>query len=218
MRFIHRLHCISKRSPHGLCSVRISSKNTYNSGIIIADIYSMPHGCAVWPAYWLLGGGTWPAGGEIDIIEGVNTQTANQVTLHSTSGCTFNPSPPATANNSTGGPIEAFTGHVINTMCVSTATSNAGCAVTDPTPTSYGHAHNDAAGGVRATLIDDSGVSNWFFPRGQIPDSIQSGNPDPTTFGAPTMFVSGDDCPVSDHFNNMQIIFDTTICGDWAGS
>lgn len=52
-------------------SVRISSKNTYSSGLIIADIYAMPHGCSVWPAFWMVGS-DWPNNGEIDILEGVN--------------------------------------------------------------------------------------------------------------------------------------------------
>jgi hypothetical protein len=33
-------------------SVRISSKKTYSTGLIIADIYAMPHGCGTWPAFW----------------------------------------------------------------------------------------------------------------------------------------------------------------------
>lgn len=52
-------------------SVRIQSKNTYSTGLIVADIYAMPHGCSVWPAYWLVGP-DWPNNGELDIIEGVN--------------------------------------------------------------------------------------------------------------------------------------------------
>lgn len=52
-------------------SVRISSKATYSSGLVIADIAAMPHGCSVWPAFWMVGS-DWPNHGEIDIIEGVN--------------------------------------------------------------------------------------------------------------------------------------------------
>ena len=51
-----------------LFRVRITSKKTYNSGtLFLADIYSMPHGCATWPAYWTVGP-DWPNGGEIDIL------------------------------------------------------------------------------------------------------------------------------------------------------
>ena len=52
-----------------ILSVRISSKKKYTGGLFIADIYSMPHGCSVWPAYWSIGAGKdWPLAGEIDII------------------------------------------------------------------------------------------------------------------------------------------------------
>jgi hypothetical protein len=40
-------------------SVRISSKQTYDTGLFIADIYSIPHGCSTWPAYWTLGTGRY---------------------------------------------------------------------------------------------------------------------------------------------------------------
>ena len=48
-------------------SVRITSNKSYNSGLFIADFFSMPHGCSVWPAYWTVGP-DWPNAGEIDII------------------------------------------------------------------------------------------------------------------------------------------------------
>ncbi|KAL8860999.1 MAG: hypothetical protein Q9178_002512 [Gyalolechia marmorata] len=35
-------------------------------------------------------GPDWPSNGEIDIIEGVNLQTTNKLTLHSDPGCTIN--------------------------------------------------------------------------------------------------------------------------------
>ena len=50
-------------------SIRISSKKAYTRGLFVADIFAMPHGCGVWPAYWSLGTGKdWPNAGEIDII------------------------------------------------------------------------------------------------------------------------------------------------------
>ena len=50
------------------------STKAYNGGLIIADFAAMAYGCAVWPAYWTIGKGPWPKGGEIDIIEGVNVR------------------------------------------------------------------------------------------------------------------------------------------------
>ncbi|KAK3334828.1 concanavalin A-like lectin/glucanase domain-containing protein [Neurospora tetraspora] len=90
-------------SPHGRPSVRVTFKKTYTEGLFIADIYHMPSGlydhdddgtykssrddsssCGLWPAFWTFGP-NWPASGEIDILEGVNTQSTNSITLH-TSG------------------------------------------------------------------------------------------------------------------------------------
>jgi len=35
----------------------------------------MPHGCAVWPAFWL-DGSNWPYNGEMDIVEGMNERVS----------------------------------------------------------------------------------------------------------------------------------------------
>ena len=48
----------------------------------------MPQGCGVWPAFWMFGP-NWPNNGEIDIIEGVNNQPENGVTLHTSDGCDY---------------------------------------------------------------------------------------------------------------------------------
>lgn len=64
----------------------------------------MPTGCATWPAFWLCNqtnpfdpavlNGTvqpWPAGGEIDILEGVHVNDKNSHTLHTSEGCQRKP-------------------------------------------------------------------------------------------------------------------------------
>jgi len=39
-----------------------------------------------WPAIWETKESNWPAGGEVDILEGVNDQGPNAATLHTLSG------------------------------------------------------------------------------------------------------------------------------------
>ena len=94
----------------GRDSVRITSKTAYTEGLYILDLSHMPTGCATWPAWWTFSrNGPWPSGGEIDIIEGVfalrsvsarlvdcfllgvNQNTANLASLHTTPNCSMPP-------------------------------------------------------------------------------------------------------------------------------
>ncbi|WP_433220664.1 ricin-type beta-trefoil lectin domain protein [Dactylosporangium sp. CS-047395] len=50
--------------------IQTSGKFTQQYGHIEARI-QVPKGNGLWPAFWMLGGGNWPADGEIDIMENV---------------------------------------------------------------------------------------------------------------------------------------------------
>jgi hypothetical protein len=66
---------------------------------------------------------------------------------------------------------------------------------------------------------ESSGVYVWFFPRGSVPADIESGAPRTANWGLPTAaFNGGSGCQINKYFANMNIVFDTTFCGDWAGS
>jgi hypothetical protein len=61
----------------GRDSVRIYSQNAYDEAVIILDLTHIPTGCATWPAFWTLSEvGLWPAGGEVDIIEGMRSASS----------------------------------------------------------------------------------------------------------------------------------------------
>jgi hypothetical protein len=52
------------------------------------------------------------------------------------------------------------------------------------------------------------------LPRSQIPPDITAGIPDHPLWIAPTLTAGGDGlCDVSEHFQNHNMIFDTTFCG-----
>lgn len=186
-------------------SVRITSTKTFNQGdLLLGDFLHAPVGCSVWPAFWTVGS-NWPDNGEIDILEGVNLQTTNQMTLHTSSGCTL------------GQPMQA-TGKVVGTNCDASVNGNAGCGVSDPRTSSYGKGFNSGNGGVFATLWDNTGIKIWFFPRTSIPSDITSGSPDPRGWNEPVAFWDTKGCDTNSHFGPQNIVFDITLNGDWAGA
>jgi len=67
-------------------------------------------------------------------------------------------------------------------------------------------------------LWDDSGISIWFFDRENIPSDITASAPVPEGWGIPTAFWPASTCNPFQFFQNHGVIFDTTLCGDWAGS
>ncbi|KAL3953449.1 hypothetical protein ACCO45_011405 [Purpureocillium lilacinum] len=76
----------------GRPSIRLESKESFNDGLFIADFLHMPPSqCGLWPAFWTYGT-DWPAGGEVDIIEGVNTAHKNIISAHTADGCSQSPS------------------------------------------------------------------------------------------------------------------------------
>jgi len=189
-------------------SVRITSNKTYTGGLFILDAAAMPVGCGTWPSFWT-NGPTWPTTGEIDIIEGVNNQPNNQMTLHSgtSNACTL--------TKATNNP---FTGSVLGTDCYSTPTADAGCGISDTNTTSFGYGFNGAGGGVYALLWDTTaGMSIWHFTRADIPADITNQTPTPANWGLPAGFWSSATCDISANFVQHSMIIDTTICGGWAG-
>ena len=228
-------------------SVRVSSKNTYDVNsfggsdtiLVVADIAHAPTGCAVWPAFWMLGP-TWPDDGEIDIIEGWNGVEHSLTTLHTGPQCTQKRVPAST-----------FTGRRAKsslqpkkdaTDCYVHAANqgaNQGCGILGP-PGSLGESFNSQGGGVYATLLRnpnptlDKGnstqesaplgrgeVATWFWPHGEggpsAPADLRSGRPSPEGWGEPVaLFALGDDCSVN-HFAQMSLVFDITLCGQAAG-
>ena len=98
----------------------------------------------VWPSFWTKGP-NWPAGGEIDIMELVNLATNNQMTLHTTTGCTQ----PANVMQ---------LGKTSGTDCSQGTNSSIGCTVIESQPNNAGAAFASAGGGVWAAQFDISGI------------------------------------------------------------
>jgi len=199
-------------------SVRITTKDTYNGGLFIADFAAFATGPSVWPAFWTTGS-NWPNQGEIDILEYVNDASTNQITLHTgtNANCKLDPGVAARYKNEDGSQPKCYLGNTLGLECMSSNGNNAGCAVSDFQGTA-GAPFNAAGGGVKAMLWDDSQITVWSFSRDQIPQDIHDGNPNPDTWGTPVAFWSSNSCDIANAFRDHSIIINISICGDWAGA
>ncbi|KAE9411131.1 hypothetical protein BT96DRAFT_969316 [Gymnopus androsaceus JB14] len=182
-------------------SVRVSSNKQYNTGLFILDINQAPWGCGVWPAFWTVGGGTWPLTGEIDIIEGVHDNEHNQVTWHTGPNCTLTPE-----SNFTGTIVQ--TNGVNNTDCDGNLNENAGCGITEWSEASYGPFFDQSGGGVFAMKWDENGIAVYSFYRAAIPEDITAGSPNPTleNWGQPVAALAPGGCDPITNFVNHSII------------
>ncbi|KAH7119657.1 concanavalin A-like lectin/glucanase domain-containing protein [Dendryphion nanum] len=208
-----RVDTSDKNATTGRRSVRITSKQTYDTGLFIFDVIHSPYGCATWPALWMVDPNNWPDYGEIDIMEAVNlANTGNQVTLHTTKGCKIGKSRK-----------RKQTGKAMTYDCWNATDGNVGCGVQGPTNT-YGEDFNNMGGGVYAVELRNEGIRAWMFPRSSIPSDVPTlGNastttqPDPSSWGTPLADFPNLECDISKHFKNMSIVVNIALCGDWAG-
>ena len=163
--------------------------------------------CGTWPAFWTANLNNWPSGGEIDILEGVNQDAANHIALHTTTGCIV-------SQNAQTGTFDTMNCDV---NAAGQAT-NAGCGGYTQANASYGDGVNSLGGGVFAVDWTAEAIRVYQFPRPDIPADILAGTPNPALWGTPAFDFSGPNANIPAHFNNHQIVFDTTFCGDWAGN
>ncbi|PPR05391.1 hypothetical protein CVT24_008005 [Panaeolus cyanescens] len=222
-------------------TVRITTNDSFSVGSVwTADILHVPFGCSVWPA-WSVRihthkrtkthifqvvaspnmasrrvGKIFYRGSclqltqifsEIDTFEGVNLMTNNQMGLHTLPGCT-----------QTG---QVQSSPLINSSdCSFMDNMNQGCITTDPNPGSFGAGFAAAGGGVFVTEFATSGISIWFFSRNNVPSALSSNasSIDTSTFGPPVGNWPSTTCSSSEFFSPQQLIFDITLCGDFAGA
>jgi hypothetical protein len=139
---------------------------------------------------WLLGP-NWPASGEVDIIENVNSADTNVMAIHTNQGCSI-------SNTGT------FYGTVVESNCDAVATNNVGCAIHTSNTMTFGDGFNDNQGGIYAVEWTSDAITMWFFARSSIPPDIVSGAPDPSGWAEPLASFSGD-CEIDEYILNQQI-------------
>jgi len=203
---ILRVDTSEQNATFGRRSVRISSKETYSSGLFIFDVIHSPYGCATWPALWISDLVSWPSGGEIDVMESVNVgDTGNHMALHTTKGCKVGKSR-----------RRKQSGKALTYNCYNGTNANSGCGVGGP-DYSYGQAFNEIGGGVYAVEVRSEGIRVWFFDRASIPMDIIAHAPDPSTWDTALADFPNLECNINKHFRDMAIVANIDLCGDWAG-
>jgi hypothetical protein len=73
----------------------------------------------------------------------------------------------------------------------------------------------------RSRAVGRQFIKIWFFPRNAgPPGAFQSatGTVDTSTLGTPTAFFPNTNCNIDGYFAAQNIIFDLTLCGQWAGA
>ncbi|KAJ7264260.1 endo-beta-glucanase [Mycena rebaudengoi] len=200
---------INDTSTTGRNSVRIRTNKGYTTHVAVFDIVHMPQGCGTWPALWETDEAIWPNGGEVDILEGVNDQGTDQVTLHTATGCTM-----PTVRNQTG------TSLLLD--CDVNANFNAGCGVSVGQASSYGPTFNAAGGGWYAIERTNASISVWFWSRkaAKVPVDIRKGGREVNTrkWGIPVANFPNTSCNLAQFFDAHNIIINLTFCGDFAGN
>ncbi|KAH9983471.1 endo-beta-glucanase [Russula compacta] len=203
-RFILRADNTTTLSPGGpgRDSFRIISNNRYGTHVSVFDVQHMPQGCATWPALWELGD-TWPDGGEVDILEGVNDQVPNASSLHTGPDCHMPPD-------------RSQTGITTGSDCYVYTTNNAGCGVRTTAPNNYGPQFNANGGGWYAMERTTTSIKIWFWPRGfpNVPSDVLNGSGSINTddWGIPTANYPNTLCEIDKKFTDSNIIINLTLC------
>lgn len=176
------------------------------------DIRHLPEGCGTWPAVWTVGM-PWPHMGEIDILEGVNDQGRNHVTLHTSHRCDMPKD-------------RSQTGTTTNKQCGigPFGTEFVGCGVEVDDDNSYGPSFNRNGGGWYAMERTPDYIKVWFWPRSNshVPSDvrdIEMQTVDTSKWGSPRAhFLANRHCDLESKFGMHSIVINLTFCGDWAGN
>ena len=221
-------------------SIRLTSTKSFKNDKqhVFVLKAKLPYGRSLWPAWWLTGTDSgdqstlntkWPTNGEIDIIELVNEQNQFKNVLHMCKKCN---SRWKKGLNDKWGKSKDCEGEF-----------NSGCFEGTETPLKdpsgvfacwWNPETKDATiDDNKVTILGSIQFYYWEYDKGDFDGGPMSSNPNPTTWDKDMMAgveywktkgEGGSDDKTADcdkatcQFNDMKMIFNTTVCGDWAGN
>lgn len=211
-------------STSGRQSVRMEASETFNRSLIVADIYHMPGGCGVWPAFWLLGTGLpWPQAGEIDVLEGINDQALNRMSLHTDKQLVLDNNTHPNLTISKPGCDQQQQGQTISINCNVGSSGGTGCSIMGVNATSqgFGSTFNANQGGYLVTEFTNEWIKIWQMARStgdldfanDVQPNLSIGSM--RSWGPPTALFSRNGTDLSLYFMNLRVIFNTAFCGPW---
>lgn len=189
----------------GRDSVRITSKATYNGGLMIAKFAHLPvQACGAWPAFWSYAS-PWLTTGEIDFYEGWNLMGYNRIAMHVNE---------TLAGQCTLSSTDAVAGTVMTDDC-NNDIDGSGCGVRDAADI-----WGATTGGTFAWEWTDAAIKVWTWTTGSEPDDVTAGTPDPSasSWGQPQLLVQQSNCDLTKAFGDLQLTFNIDFCGDTAGT
>lgn len=212
---------LSSIASSGRSSVRIHSKTVYNAGLFVVSLEHIPTGCGTWPALWMFGEDAehlWPTWGEYDIIEGVHNADRTMTSLHTAASCDQSQLVPGLdfASEWKRGAKKLADNCDIHAPG---QWNNQGCSQNGPAA-SMGNSFHSGGGGTYAFDWDPEAghLRAWFWQAGYEPLDVLQKHPEPDGWGKPYSYfrLAPETCSTQ-HFRNMRLVFDLSLCGDLAG-
>ncbi|KAI9199286.1 concanavalin A-like lectin/glucanase domain-containing protein [Polychytrium aggregatum] len=194
----------------GRPSIRIHSIQTVTTGLYVFDIGHVPVACGTWPALWFKKTSVQdPTATEIDVYETIDFRKTNGIGFYSNGNCSASTQSSQLLN---------LTQTTLNCgIDPKNRAALSGCNYNDLPISSAGTGFNQQGGGVYAMEMTSNYMNYYYWPRSQIPSDLTSGNPNPSGWGKPYINFQFDCCS-PDLFQGLNLIINTNICGEWAGT
>jgi len=202
-------------------SIRLESSRAWTHFLLVLKYNQLPASCGAWPAFWTTCASkqcpTWPAGGEIDILEYCdrNQNTKSSVHIGGNNTCSLS-----------GAAIDRC-GHFTdmngmgNNCFTNYSQGKLGCAPNNwsPSPTKLA----EAPGTIAMEWSEDF-IKVFHFGEHDVPVGLAGDKPTPSLWGEGLVAyypfaASEETCP---SYKNMlgpqNVIINLAVCGDWAGN